>query len=66
MLTYTSGFKCQCPNIFRLAIARPTREIVYQYVVYRNEDLRHEHLTNITINSYTISVSRLTTELFPE
>ena len=39
MLAYTSGFKCQCPNIFSLAIARPTREIVHQYVVYRNEDL---------------------------
>ena len=34
----TSGFKCQRPNIFSLA--RPTREIVHQYVIYRNEDLR--------------------------
>ena len=40
MLAYTSGFKCQRPNIFSLAIARPTREIVHQYVVYRNEDLK--------------------------
>jgi hypothetical protein len=35
---YTSGFKCQRPNIFNLA--RPTREIVHQYAVYRNEDVR--------------------------
>ena len=34
----TSGFKCQRPNIFSLA--KPTREIVHQYVIYRNEDLR--------------------------
>ena len=40
MLVYTSEFKCQRLNIFSLAIARPTREIVHQYVVYRNEDLR--------------------------
>jgi hypothetical protein len=33
----TSGFKCQRQNIFSLA--RPTREIVHQYVIYRNEDL---------------------------
>ena len=33
-----SGFKCQRKNIFSLA--RPTREIVHQYVVYRNEDYR--------------------------
>ena len=32
----TSGLKCQRPNIFSLA--RPTREIFHQYVVYRNED----------------------------
>jgi hypothetical protein len=38
MLAYT--FRCQCPNNFNLAIARLTREIVHQYVVYRNEDLR--------------------------
>jgi hypothetical protein len=40
MLAYTSGFKCQRPNIFSLAFARPKREIVHQYVIYRNEDLR--------------------------
>jgi hypothetical protein len=40
ILAYTSGFKCQRPKIFSLAMARPTREIVHQYVVYRNEDLR--------------------------
>ena len=34
----TFVFKCQRPNIFSLV--RPTREIVHQYVVYRNEDLR--------------------------
>ena len=39
MLAYTSGFKCQRPNISSFAIARPTRERVHQYVVYRNEDL---------------------------
>ena len=39
MLAYTSGFKCQRPNIFSLAFARPKREIVHQYVIYRNEDL---------------------------
>jgi hypothetical protein len=50
MLAYTSGFKCQHPNIFSLAIARPTREIVHQYVVYRNEGLR-PLLTNKQINS---------------
>ena len=33
---YTSGFKCQRQNIFSLAT--PTREIVHQYVEYRNED----------------------------
>ena len=39
MLAYTSGFKSQRPNIFSLAFARPKREIVHQYVIYRNEDL---------------------------
>jgi hypothetical protein len=42
----TSGFKCQCPNSFSLA--RPTREIVHQYVVYRplsSDTMEQYHLT---------------------
>jgi hypothetical protein len=33
-----TGFNCQRPNIFSLA--RLTRDIVHQYVVYHNEDCR--------------------------
>jgi hypothetical protein len=48
----TSGFKCQRPNIFSLA--RPMREIVHQYVIYRNEDSRPLLITYMSRDTYNL------------
>jgi hypothetical protein len=48
----TSGFKCQRPSIFSLA--RPMREIVHQYVIYRNEDSRPLLITYMSRDTYNL------------
>jgi hypothetical protein len=48
----TSGFKCRRPNIFSLA--RPMREIVHQYVIYRNEDSRPLLITYMSRDTYNL------------